>query len=157
MLSEYHERMVAEIFKSGGTLDKFMGDGIMATFGTPVPTHDAADRAVTTALGMMAALDALNEDRARRGLPPLVQRIGIHAGPAIVGNIGTSQRLEFTVIGDVVNIANRIQAKCKDTRQPAMMSGAVKSRLTLPVASVALGPVTLDGQPTPIELYALTA
>ncbi|MDP1749346.1 MAG: adenylate/guanylate cyclase domain-containing protein, partial [Reyranella sp.] len=157
MLSEYQERMVAEIFKSGGTLDKFMGDGIMATFGTPLPTQDAADRAVRTAQGMMMALVTLNEDRARRGLPPLVQRIGIHAGPAIVGNVGTSQRLEYTVIGDVVNVANRIQAKCKSTGRLAMMSAAVVSRLTRPVASEALGLVALDGQPLPIELHALTA
>lgn len=157
MLSEYHERMVAEIFKAGGTLDKFLGDGIMATFGTPVPTPDAADRAVQAARGMMAALFALNEDRARRGLPPLAQRIGIHAGPAIVGNVGTSQRLEYTVIGDVVNVANRIQAKGKSTGRAAMMSKAVASRLTQPVASEALGLVPLDGQPLPIELYALTA
>ncbi|MDP3161907.1 MAG: adenylate/guanylate cyclase domain-containing protein [Reyranella sp.] len=157
MLSEYHERMVAEIFRSGGTLDKFMGDGIMATFGTPLPTRDAADRAVRTAQGMMAALATLNGDRARRGLPPLVQRIGIHAGPAIVGNIGTSQRLEYTAIGDTVNIANRIQAKGKSTGRPAMMSAAVVSRLTQPVASESLGLVALDGQPLPIELHALTA
>lgn len=156
MLSEYHEAMVAEIFKAGGTLDKFMGDGIMATFGTPVPTPDAADRAVQAALGMTAALVALNEDRARRSLPPLAQRIGIHAGPAIVGNVGTSQRLEYTVIGDVVNVANRIQAKGKSTGRAAMMSAAVVSRLMQPVASEALGPVALDGQPLPIELYALT-
>lgn len=157
MLSEYHERMVAEIFKSGGTLDKFMGDGIMATFGTPLPTQDAADRAVRTAQGMMASLATLNEDRARRGLPPLAQRIGIHAGLAIVGNVGTSQRLEYTVIGDVVNIANRIQAKGKSTGRPAMMSAAVMSRLTRPVASESLGLVVLDGQPQPIELHALMA
>ncbi|MDP2377655.1 adenylate/guanylate cyclase domain-containing protein [Reyranella sp.] len=156
-LSEYHERMVAEIFKSGGTLDKFMGDGIMATFGTPLPTRDAADRAVRTAQGMMTALATLNEDRARRELPPLAQRIGIHAGPAIVGNVGTSQRLEYTVIGDVVNVANRIQAKGKSTGRPAMMSAAVLSRLTRPVATEALGLVALDGQPLPIELHALTA
>jgi adenylate cyclase len=157
MLSEYHERMVAEIFKSGGTLDKFMGDGIMATFGTPLATPDAADRAVRTALGMMSALALLNQDRARRRLPPLVQRIGLHAGPAIVGNVGTSQRLEFTVIGNVVNVANRIQAKCKSTGRPAMMSAAVVSRLSRPVAGEALGPVALDGQPAPVELHALIA
>jgi adenylate cyclase len=156
MLAEYHERMVAEIFEAGGTLDKFMGDGIMATFGTPLPAADAADRAVRAAQGMMAALDSLNENRARRGLPPLAQRIGIHAGRAIVGNVGTSQRLEFTVIGDVANVASRIQTKCKATGAAAMMSAAVASRLTRPVASWALGLLPLDGQPAPVELHALT-
>jgi adenylate cyclase len=105
---------------------------------------------------MMSALAMLNEDRAGRQLPPLVQRIGIHAGLAIVGNVGTSQRLEFTVIGNVVNVANRIQAGCKGTRRSAMMSLAVLSRLTRPVPSEALGLIALDGQPGPIELHALT-
>ncbi len=155
LLSEYQECMVAEIFKAGGTLDKFIGDGIMATFGTPDPVPDAADRAVRAARGMMAALTSLNEDRVKRGLPPLAQRIGIHAGLAAVGNVGTAQRLEFTVIGDTVNVASRIEAACKKTGRIAMISGAVLSRLSELVATEPLGPVSLDGQPAPIELYAL--
>ena len=157
MLSEYHARMVDEIFRAGGTLDKFIGDGIMATFGTPTPVSDAADRAVRAARGMMTALASLNEDRARRGLPPLVQRIGIHAGPAVVGNVGTPQRLEFTVIGDTVNVASRIEAACKKTGQSAMISAAVFSRLKEKIESKPLGPVALDGQPAPVELHALAA
>ncbi len=155
LLSEYQEWMVAEIFKAGGTIDKFIGDGIMATFGTPNPVPDAADRAVRAARGMMAGLTALNEDRAKRGQPPLAQRIGIHAGLAAVGNVGTAQRMEFTVIGDTVNVASRIEAACKKTGRIAMISGAVLSRLSELVATEPLGPVSLDGQPAPIELYAL--
>ena len=157
MLSEYQERMVAEIFKVGGTLDKFIGDGIMATFGTPTPSADAANRAVRAAGGMMAALTALNEDRAKRGLPPIAQRIGIHAGLAAVGNVGTAQRMEFTVIGDTVNVASRIEAACKKTGRIAMISAAVVSRLTERVAIEPLGPVSLDGQLAPVELFALSA
>jgi adenylate cyclase len=155
MLSEYQERMVAEIFKAGGTLDKFIGDGIMATFGTPEPAADAADRAVRAARGMIAALSALNEERVARGEPPLGQRIGIHAGPAVVGNVGPPQRLEFGVIGDTVNVAARIEAAGKKTGRHAMMSAAVLQRLSTPVPVDPLGPVSLDGQPAPIELYAL--
>jgi adenylate cyclase len=156
MLAEYHERMVEEIFRAGGTLDKFMGDGIMATFGTPLPSADAADRAVRAARGMVTALAPLNEDRARRGLPPLSQRIGIHAGPAIVGNVGTSKRLEFTVIGDTVNVAKRIEAACKKTGHAALVSSAVVARLKERTATTPLGPVALEGQPAPVELHALT-
>lgn len=155
LLSAYQERMVTEIFRAGGTLDKFTGDGIMATFGTPLPADDAADRAVRAARGMMAALDRLNEERARRGEAPFVQRLGLHAGPAIVGNVGTAERLEFTVIGDTVNVAARIQAAGKKTGRQAMVSGAVLARLSEPVASEPLGPVVLEGQPAPIELHAL--
>jgi adenylate cyclase len=155
LLSEYQEHMVPEIFKAGGTLDKFIGDGIMATFGTPSPVADAADRAVQAARGMMSALERLNALRASRGEPPLAQRIGIHAGPAIVGNVGTRQRLEFSVIGDAVNVANRIEAAGKKTGKPVMMSAAVLSRLSDATDIERVGEVALDGQPKPIELYAL--
>jgi adenylate cyclase len=155
MLSEYQERMVVEIFRAGGTLDKFIGDGIMATFGTPMPVADAADRAVRAARGMVAALADLNSERVKRGQQPLTQRIGIHAGPAIVGNVGTHQRLEFTVIGDTVNVASRIENACKRMGKAAMLSAAVVERLTMAVAMEPVGLVTLDGQPRPVELYAL--
>lgn len=155
LLSEYQEHMVAEIFEAGGTLDKFIGDGIMATFGTPVAVPDAADRAVRAAQGMTAALARLNARRTARGEPPLAHRIGIHAGPAVVGSMGTSQRREFSVIGDTVNVANRIETACKKTGRPVMISAAVLRQLRQPVHSEALGPVSLDGQPQPIELHAL--
>lgn len=155
MLSEYQERMVTEIFRAGGTLDKFIGDGIMATFGTPAPAADAADRAVRAACGMMAAMTQLNRERAARGQQPLKQRIGIHAGPAIVGNVGTHQRLEFTVIGDTVNVASRIENACKRLGKAAMLSAAVVQRLTMATAMESVGRVILDGQPQPVELYAL--
>jgi adenylate cyclase len=155
LLSEYQEYMVTEIFSAGGTLDKFIGDGIMATFGTPVAVPDAADRAVQAARGMTAALERLNAVRVARGEPPLAQRIGIHAGSAVVGNVGTSQRLEFSVIGDAVNVANRIEAACKKTGRAVMMSAAVVSRLQAGADIERLGEIALDGQPRPIELYAL--
>lgn len=155
MLSEYQERMVAEIFRAGGTLDKFIGDGIMATFGTPAPAADAADRAVRAARGMIASLAELNRDRVARGQPPLTQRIGIHAGSAVVGNVGTHQRLEFTVIGNTVNVASRIEKACKRIGKPAMLSAAVVERLTLAAGLELVGRVALDGQAQPIELYAL--
>jgi adenylate cyclase len=155
ILSEYHERMVAEIFRAGGTLDKFIGDGIMATFGTPQPADDAADRALGAARGMIAAVAELNRERAARGQAPLVQRIGIHAGAAMVGNVGTRQRLEFTVIGDTVNVAKRIETACKSIGRTALLSAAVVQQLTDTAALEPIGPVGLDGQPQPIELYAL--
>ncbi|CAN5210863.1 hypothetical protein BH10PSE6_BH10PSE6_11510 [soil metagenome] len=157
MLSEYPDYMVAEIFRAGGTLDKFIGDGIMATFGTPLPAADAANRAVRAARGMVAAMARLNDQRNARGQPPLTQRIGIHAGTAVVGNVGTHQRLEFTVIGNTVNVASRIEQACKKTGKSPMISAAVVERLTETFALEPVGPTILDGQPQPIELFVLVA
>jgi adenylate cyclase len=155
MLSEYQECMVTEIFRAGGTLDKFIGDGIMATFGTPAPAADAADRAVRAARGMLAALAELNLERVARGHPPLKQRSGIHAGLAVVGNVGTRQRLEFTVIGNTVNVAKRIENACKKTGKTLMISADVVARLVQTVALEPVGPVALEGLSEPFELYAL--
>ena len=127
----------------------------MATFGTPQPVPDAADRAVEAARGMMRAMTELNGERAAQGLPPLAQRIGINAGPAIVGNVGTRQRLEFTVIGETVNLASRIEAACKRTGRPAMVSAAVAERLSDRTGLEALSPQKLDGITEPIQLAAL--
>ncbi len=128
-LREYHEAMVNTIFEFGGTLDKFLGDGILATFGTPELTPAPAARAVQAALAMRTAMGRLNESRSRRGLPALRQGIGIHYGPAIVGNVGVPERLEYTVIGDTVNLASRIEGLCKQFGVDLLISSAVAARL----------------------------
>ncbi len=115
LLADYQARMTAAIFAEGGSVDKFLGDGILATFGATGVREAAPARAVRAALGMSRALDVLNRERAARGEPALAQRIGLHAGPALIGNVGTVDRLEFTVIGDVVNLASRIEQACKVT------------------------------------------
>ncbi len=109
MLNEYFELMVESIFKFEGTLDKFMGDGIMALWGAPVVHPDDAFRAVSAAIEQLELLEQFNEHRhATQGSPPLGVGIGIHTGPLVSGYIGSSRALSYTVIGDTANTSARL-------------------------------------------------
>jgi adenylate cyclase len=108
LLSDYFTEMVDIIFSHGGTLDKFIGDAIMALWGAPIPHEDDADRAVSAAMGMQRSLTALNEKWKSEGRPTIGVGIGINYGEAFAGNIGSHLRLEYTVIGDAVNVASRL-------------------------------------------------
>jgi adenylate cyclase len=108
LLSEYFTEMVDCVFRHGGTLDKFMGDAVMAQWGAPIAGADDADRAMTAALDMMRGLDELNRKWRAAGKPTLQIGIGLNYGEAFAGNIGSERRLEFTVIGDAVNTASRL-------------------------------------------------
>ncbi len=113
MLNEYFEEMVEVIFRNNGVLDKFIGDAIMALYGVPFNGEQDADNAVDTACQMFTALWALNETRAARGVNAVEIGIGISTGDVIVGNIGSTRRMEYTVIGDSVNLAARLESATK--------------------------------------------
>jgi adenylate cyclase len=113
VLNQYLDVMVGVLFEHEGTLDKFAGDGLLALFGTPLFQPDHHCRAVQAALDMQRAIAALNARRHAQGEPVLDVGIGINSGEAIVGNIGSEKRMEFTVIGDMVNIAHRLQARAR--------------------------------------------
>jgi adenylate cyclase len=109
MLNEYFECMVEAIFKYEGTLDKFMGDGIMALWGAPVSHPDDAYRSVCSAIEQLVVLDDFNDARAKRfGAPPLGIGVGVHTGAVVAGYIGSSRALSYTVIGDVANTSARL-------------------------------------------------
>jgi adenylate cyclase len=155
LLSEYREEMVATIFLHNGTVDKFIGDGILAAFGTFEATPDAADRAFLTALAMFRALDRMNLQRGAAGLPLLRHRVGLHAGPALVGNVAAAGRMEFTIIGDAVNVASRIEKSGKRLGQGLLLSAAVRDRLSDARKLQPLGVVALPGHSRPVELFTV--
>jgi len=155
LLAEIHDVMVRTIFAEEGTLDKFLGDGLMACFGSIGDEEDLAGRAVRTALSMRAALASLNASRERRGEAKLHQRIGVHLGPAVVGNIGSVERLEFTAIGDTVNTAARVEASAKGLKTDILLTGAIVEKLRGRASVRSLGSVQLRGKDLETELFAV--
>lgn len=109
LLRSFQERSSAIVFKHGGTLDKYLGDGFMATFGSIGLQPDAPARALACAFELQQEIDRWNRKRSGRGADPLRVSVGIHCGPVTVGNLGGRERIEFTVVGDVVNVASRLE------------------------------------------------
>src|SRR4051812_25628716 len=109
-LSHFFSCAVESIFTYGGTLDKFIGDAVMAFFGAPIAQEDHADRAVMAGLMMQRLVEEWNAERTKADLPTVKIRIGINSGPAVVGNVGTEKRVDYTVLGSAVNIASRLES-----------------------------------------------
>lgn len=127
-LRAFHARMEAEVFAQDGTLDKYMGDGLMATFGTPVSVGQDALRAVRAARAMAASIDAWNVERQEHGAPPIRTSFGVHFGPAVLGDIGAN-RLEFAVIGATVNLASRLEGLTRTLDATIVISEAAMAEL----------------------------
>ena len=153
LLSEYQEKMVKPIFENMGTVDKFIGDAVMATFGTPVSQGNDAQNAFECARQMQIAMNQWAKERTDSGLPVITHRIGIHYGDCIVGNIGTEERKEYTVIGDTVNVASRICEAGKALKATLVFSNEVKVRLLENVRTRVEENVQLKGKNEKIRLH----
>ncbi|MEC4986322.1 MAG: adenylate/guanylate cyclase domain-containing protein [Oscillatoria sp. PMC 1068.18] len=149
LLNRFFEEMLKFVFDAGGTLDKFIGDCIMAFFGAPEPQADHADRAIAAALGMLEHLDHLN---AQKVWPePLDLHIAINSGKAVVGDVGSSLRVDYTVLGGTVNLASRMEAICPPGE--CVISEATYRRLKQRDPFVKMGDCRFKGIDRPIRVY----
>ncbi|TGM63055.1 adenylate/guanylate cyclase domain-containing protein [Leptospira meyeri] len=155
-LTEFRRRMVRAIFQYGGSLDKFIGDAVMATFGTPSPSDTQGEdskNAVLAAKSMLSELAQWNEDRKKLGESEIKIGVGIHTGEVFCGSIGSEERMEYTVIGDTVNAASRIESACKDLGVTFLISEAVWLEIGSPTGWDKKELVTLVGREQKIHLY----
>jgi adenylate cyclase len=152
-LNDYFTRMVKVLFEHQGTLDKFVGDMVMALFGAPLDDEEHAEHAVLTALAMVRALDVLNAEWAEFGLPTLDIGIGINTGEMVAGNIGSDTIMSYTVIGDAVNLGARLESLNKEFGTRIIIGEATRSRLKGQYDIRPLGAVTVKGKTQPVSIY----
>jgi adenylate cyclase len=158
-----HRRIVPVILDHGGNIDKFLGDGVMAVYGAPERRVDDAREAVLSAVEIVDLVDKWSERRIERGNVAVTVEIGLHYGPVIQGNVGIEDRLEFTTVGDTVNVAARLEGMAGQYRAGVLMSRATLDAAErsgpLPPAIAArcrdLGPVQIAGHDAPVHLIAI--
>lgn len=152
-LNEYFSRMVELVFDHRGTLDKFVGDMVMALFGAPLDDEDHADHAVLTALAMVSELGRLNQKWAAEGRPTLGIGIGINSGDMIAGNIGSERIRSYTVIGDNVNLGARLESLNKGYKTSIIISENTVKRLKRQFDLRPLGDVVVKGKSVPVGIF----
>jgi adenylate cyclase len=157
LLNRYLTAMTDIILASGGLIDKYEGDAIMAFWGAPLPQEDHAARACLAALDNQSRLVDLREEFARMGLPPVSARIGINTGEMIIGNMGSSQRFDFTVIGDSVNLASRLEGAGKEYGVSIIISEETYLQARQEVEVRELDLLQVKGKELPVRIYELLA
>jgi adenylate cyclase len=153
MLNEYFTLMVDCIQHEGGMLDKFIGDAIMAAFGLPQPEPDDADRAVRTAIAMIRSLNEWNTIRVADGRPPIDMGVGLNTDAVVVGNIGSPKRMDFTMIGDGVNLAARLESACKEYHARILISDLTHRQLKGVYRTREVDRVVVKGKTEPVAVH----
>jgi adenylate cyclase len=154
MLNYYLDRMVSIVFKYGGTLDKFIGDAVMAFWGAPIKTDDHARKSTLAALEMHEQLREINKDFAEKSYPPFLIGVGLNTGEVILGNIGSEKKLDYTVIGDNVNLASRMEGLTKPYFSEILISESTYKQLGDDIPCRIVDLVKVKGKNRPIAIYS---
>ena len=147
--------MSEEVLNHKGVLDKYIGDAIMAFWGAPIEDSDQADNALRASIAMMQKLKILNEKLQKNGDPEINIGIGLYTGPAIVGNIGSEMRFDYTIIGDTVNVASRLEGLNKEFKTNIIIGESTKNKLRGAYSFKPLGSVSVKGRKEPLNIYTV--
>jgi adenylate cyclase len=154
-LNQFFSIAADVIFEHGGTLDKFIGDAVMAFFGAPLPQEDHAERAVRSAVELLKALDVWNGEREAEGLDRIEVRVAVNSGPVVVGDIGSATRVDYTVLGNTVNVTARLE---EHVAKPGtiVLGETTQAAVADLFPTESLGSVQLKGLSRTIEIFQLT-
>lgn len=155
ILNRYFTEMTEEVLKAGGVVDKYIGDAIMAFWGAPLDDESQADHAVQASRAMIKKLETLNEQFRNQGTPEINIGIGIYTGPAIVGNVGSAKRFDYTVIGDTVNAASRLEGLNKEYKTQIIIGESTKNKLKGSYNLRSLGQATVKGRKESITIHSV--
>src|SRR5581483_5104744 len=153
MLNDYFERMVDCISDQSGMLDKFIGDAIIAVFGLPVAGEDDEDRALRAGIAMIRSLREWNREREARGEPVLDMGVGLNTDAVVAGNIGSPKRMDYTIIGDGVNLASRLESACKHYGARILLSEFTQAQLKGVYRLREADKVVVKGKTKPVSIY----
>jgi adenylate cyclase len=157
LLNRHLTEMTRVVIGHGGTVDKFIGDAIMAFWGAPFDDADQARHACEAAREMQEKMAVLREELKKEGFPPVFMRIGLHTGPAVVGNMGSEERFDYTAIGDTVNLASRLEGANKNYGTDILVSEATAQRLNGALMLRAVDKVKVKGKLDAVEVFTIDA
>ena len=156
LLNKYFDKMIDVIFHNKGTLNKFMGDGMMVIFGAPLEDDKQEENAVNAAVSMVQTLKSINDEIAKDGIEAIKIGVGVHTGLAVVGNIGSDKRMEYTAIGDTVNVAARVEQLAKNYDDPIIVTEETATHLQGKYPFQNRGKVELKGRTEEIGIFSLS-